>query len=155
MYLAPVTPKIFARHTRLLGDKFNILDPGLRHWTIFDHMFFNQDHAPRVRIDKFLQVFNACRKFARLPGNLNVSFEGVDGEALMTGLKTIAVSSGSACTSSDPEPSHVLRAMGRSDQLTRASLRFGFGRFNTPDDVNIAVDAVVEVVRRLRISLNR
>ena len=86
----------------------------------------------------------------RLPGNLNVSFDGVDGEALMTGLRRIAVSSGSACTTADPEPSHVLRAMGRSDALTRASLRFGLGRFNTAEDVDIAVAEVAEVVKRLR-----
>ncbi|MFQ5733511.1 MAG: cysteine desulfurase family protein [Planctomycetaceae bacterium] len=86
----------------------------------------------------------------RLPNNLNVSFEGVDGEALMTGLTRIAVSSGSACTSADPEPSHVLRAMGRSDQLTRASLRFGLGRETTPGDVDTAIAEVTQVVRRLR-----
>lgn len=86
----------------------------------------------------------------RLPGNLNVSFEGVDGEALMMGIKEIAVSSGSACTTADPEPSHVLRALGRSEQLTRASLRFGLGRFNTADDVTVAVETVVAAVRRLR-----
>jgi cysteine desulfurase len=86
----------------------------------------------------------------RLPGNLNVSFEGVDGEALMTGLKQIAVSSGSACTTADPEPSHVLRAMGRSDALTRASLRFGLGRFNTAEEVDMAVAEVASVVDRLR-----
>ena len=86
----------------------------------------------------------------RLPGNLNVSVEGVDGEALMTSLRDIAVSSGSACTSSDPEPSHVLRAMGRSDALTRASLRFGLGRFSTPEEVDFAVGRVIESVRRLR-----
>src|SRR5690606_16752363 len=86
----------------------------------------------------------------RLPGNLNVSFPGVDGDALMTGLRGIAVSSGSACTSADPEPSHVLRAIGRSDQLTRASLRFGLGRFNRPEEIPLAVDAVVQCVERLR-----
>lgn len=86
----------------------------------------------------------------RLPNNLNVSFEGVDGEALMTGLTQIAVSSGSACTSADPEPSHVLRAMGRNDQLTRASLRFGLGWHNTVADVDLAVDVVAEGVQRLR-----
>jgi len=86
----------------------------------------------------------------RLPNNLNVSFEGVDGEALMTGLKWIAVSSGSACTSADPEPSHVLRAIGRNDQLTRASLRFGLGRPNTAADIDTAVKEVTQVVRRLR-----
>jgi len=86
----------------------------------------------------------------RLPGNLNVSFEGVDGEALMMGLKTIAVSSGSACTTAEPEPSHVLRAMGVNDVLTRASLRFGLGRYNTDDDVDAAINEVADVVRRLR-----
>lgn len=88
----------------------------------------------------------------RLSGNLNVSFEGIDGDVLMNSLKKIAVSSGSACTSADPEPSHVLRAIGRSDQLTRASLRFGIGRFNTREEIDIAADYVVETVQRLRIS---
>jgi cysteine desulfurase len=86
----------------------------------------------------------------RLAGNLNVSFEGVDGDALMTGLSGIAVSSGSACTSADPEPSHVLRAMGRNDSLTRASLRFGLGRSTTAAQIDQAIAVVVETVRRLR-----
>jgi cysteine desulfurase len=86
----------------------------------------------------------------RLPGNLNVSFAGVDGEALMMAMKTLAVSSGSACTSANPEPSHVLRALGLDDDLTRASLRFGLGRFNSADDVDFAVAAVTEAVGRLR-----
>jgi cysteine desulfurase len=86
----------------------------------------------------------------RLPGNLNISFDGVDGDALMNSLTDIAVSSGSACTSAAPEPSHVLRAIGRSDQLTRASLRFGIGRFNTREEVDFACDYVVSAVNRLR-----
>jgi cysteine desulfurase len=86
----------------------------------------------------------------RLPGNLNLSFAYVDGEALMMSIKTLAVSSGSACMSSNPEPSHVLRAMGLSEDLTRASLRFGLGRFNTAEDVEFAIGAVSEAVRRLR-----
>jgi cysteine desulfurase len=86
----------------------------------------------------------------RLPGNLNVSFEGVDGEALMTGLTGLAVSSGSACTSADPEPSHVLRAMGRSDALTRASIRFGLGRSTTAAQIDQAIEMVSGVLRRLR-----
>ncbi|MEX1232631.1 MAG: cysteine desulfurase family protein [Planctomycetaceae bacterium] len=86
----------------------------------------------------------------RLPGNLNISIAGVDGEALMTGLKTIAVSSGSACTTADPEPSHVLRAMGVNDTLSRASLRFGIGRFNTLEDIDQAADVVIETVNHLR-----
>ncbi|MEO1995472.1 MAG: aminotransferase class V-fold PLP-dependent enzyme, partial [Planctomycetaceae bacterium] len=86
----------------------------------------------------------------RLAGNLNVSFGGVDGDALMTGLSNIAVSSGSACTSADPEPSHVLTAIGRSDALTRASLRFGIGRFNTPQDSDTVAQAVIDRVLQLR-----
>lgn len=86
----------------------------------------------------------------RLAGNLNVAFPQVDGEALMMSMKTIAVSSGSACTSANPEPSHVLRALGLSDDLTRASLRFGIGRFNTPEQIDAAIAAVASSVRRLR-----
>ena len=84
-----------------------------------------------------------------LPGNLNVSFENIDGEALMNRVAGIAVSSGSACTTADPEPSHVLRAMGVSDSLSRASLRFGIGRFNTQADIVAAVDVVKDAVEEL------
>ena len=86
----------------------------------------------------------------RLPGNLNCSFPLVDGEALMMSMKYLAVSSGSACTSANPEPSHVLRALGLSEDLTRASLRFGLGRFNTEEDVEFAIAKVAESVHRLR-----
>lgn len=90
------------------------------------------------------------RSELRLAGNLNCSFAYVDGEALMMSMRDLAVSSGSACTSANPEPSHVLRALGLSDDLTRASLRFGLGRFNTADDVAFAIDTVAEAVHRLR-----
>jgi len=86
----------------------------------------------------------------RLPGNLNFAVPLVSGEALMISLKTIAVSSGSACTSANPEPSHVLRAIGLSEDLTRASLRFGIGRFNTEEEIDYAITAVAENVHRLR-----
>jgi cysteine desulfurase len=86
----------------------------------------------------------------RLPGNLNVSFAYVDGEALMMSMKDVAVSSGSACTSAEPEPSHVLRALGISDDLVRSSLRFGLGRFNTAAEVGFATAAVTEAVTHLR-----
>jgi cysteine desulfurase len=81
---------------------------------------------------------------------LNLSFVGVDGEALMTSLTDLAVSSGAACTTANPEPSHVLRALGLSDDLARASLRFGLGRFNTDTDVDLAIACVTTAVRRLR-----
>jgi cysteine desulfurase len=86
----------------------------------------------------------------RLPGNLNLSFAGVDGEALMMAMRHVAVSSGSACSSANPEPSHVLRAMGLDEDMARASLRFGLGRFTTPDEIDLAARAVIEAVTRLR-----
>jgi cysteine desulfurase len=86
----------------------------------------------------------------RLAGNLNLSFGGVDGEALMMAMRDIAVSSGSACSSSNPEPSHVLRAMGLDDDMARASLRFGLGRFTTVEEVDFAIESVVAAVGRLR-----
>jgi cysteine desulfurase len=86
----------------------------------------------------------------RLPGNLNVSFGNVDGEALLLAMGNLAVSSGAACTSTDTGPSHVLRAIGFSEDAARSSLRFGLGRFNTPADVDFAVERVVEAVQRLR-----
>jgi len=85
-----------------------------------------------------------------LPNNLNIGIEGVDGEALLMNLTAIAVSSGAACSSADPEPSHVLRAMGVSEELTRASLRFGVGRGTTQNDIEVAIAHVAEVVTKLR-----
>jgi cysteine desulfurase len=86
----------------------------------------------------------------RLPGNLNLSFAHIQGEALLTAMKNIAVSSGSACTSASVEPSYVLRALGVPDDLAHGSIRFGLGRFNTAADVDVAIDEVVGHVRRLR-----
>jgi len=86
----------------------------------------------------------------RLPGNLNLSFAYVDGEALLMSMSLLAVSSGAACTSANPEPSHVLRALGISEDLTRSSLRFGLGRFNTEAEVDFALELVTSAVTRLR-----
>jgi cysteine desulfurase len=86
----------------------------------------------------------------RLPGNLNLSFEHVEGEALMIAMKDVAVSSGSACTSASLGPSYVLRAMGVTDDMAHASIRFGLGRFNTEEEVDHAARLVVEKARRLR-----
>jgi cysteine desulfurase len=86
----------------------------------------------------------------RLPGNLNMSFGYVEGESLLMSIGTVAASTGSACTSAKPEPSHVLRALGIDDNLTRGSLRFGLGRFNTAEEIEFAVAAVCEGVTRLR-----
>ena len=86
----------------------------------------------------------------RLPGNLNVSFAFVEGESLLMGLKDVAVSSGSACTSATLEPSYVLRALGVGEDLAHTSIRFGLGRFNTQEEVDRVVERVVHEVRRLR-----
>lgn len=86
----------------------------------------------------------------RVPGILNVSFAGVDGESLMMGLNDIAVSSGSACTSASLEPSYVLKAIGRSNELAHAGIRFSVGRFTTQEDIDYVVTKVTDVVTRLR-----
>jgi cysteine desulfurase len=86
----------------------------------------------------------------RLPGNLNVSFAFVEGESLLMGLKDVAVSSGSACTSATLEPSYVLKALGVGEDLAHTSIRFGLGRFNTMEEVEYVIERVVHEVRRLR-----
>ncbi|GIW87015.1 MAG: cysteine desulfurase IscS [Isosphaeraceae bacterium] len=100
------------------------------------------ERVPRIR----LNGHPTCR----LPNNLNLSFELVDGEALMMAMRDIAVSSGSACTSANPEPSHVLRAMGLDEDLARASLRFGIGRFNTEEEIDYAIERIAGAVESLR-----
>ena len=86
----------------------------------------------------------------RLPGNANISFAYVEGEGLMMGIKDVAVSSGSACTSASLEPSYVLRALGVGDELAHSSIRFGIGRFNTEAEVDYVIGHVVREVNRLR-----
>jgi cysteine desulfurase len=87
----------------------------------------------------------------RLPGNLDVAFRDVDGEALLMNMRRIAVSSGAACSSTDPGPSHVLLALGMSEDLARSTLRFGFGRFNAAGDVAVAAEEVAAAVGKLRL----
>jgi len=86
----------------------------------------------------------------RLPANLNLSFAYVDGEALMMAMRDVAVSSGSACTAADPEPSHVLLAMGVDEDMARASLRFGLGRFTTTEEIDFTIKVVADAVAKLR-----
>lgn len=90
------------------------------------------------------------KKLKRLPDNLNVHFGRIDGNALISGLKNIAVSSGSACSSEHQEPSHVLRAIGLDEMLSRSSLRMGIGKSNTLDEIRVATEKIIEVVRSLR-----
>jgi cysteine desulfurase len=86
----------------------------------------------------------------RLPGNLNISFLHVSGEELMTSLKDIAVSSGAACHSDKVEASHVLKALGRSDEEAASAIRFGIGRFNTEAEIDYVAVRVIEAVKGLR-----
>ena len=86
----------------------------------------------------------------RVPGNLNISFNYVEGESLMMAISDVAVSSGSACTSASLEPSYVLRALGLSDELAHSSIRFSIGRYTTEKDVDDAIRLVREKVEKLR-----
>jgi cysteine desulfurase len=86
----------------------------------------------------------------RVPHNLNVSFNFVEGESLIMAIKDLAVSSGSACTSASLEPSYVLRALGRSDELAHSSIRFSIGRFTTEEEVDYAIKLLHEKIGKLR-----
>lgn len=86
----------------------------------------------------------------RIPGNLNISFNFVEGESLIMALKDVAVSSGSACTSASLEPSYVLRALGRSDELAHSSIRFTIGRFTTEEEIDFTIDLVKQKIDKLR-----
>ena len=99
---------------------------------------------------KLPEVFLNGDREQRYPGNINLSFAYVEGESLMMGMRDLAVSSGSACTSSSLEPSYVLRALGVEEELAHTSIRFGIGRFTTEGEIDFAVDTVVQAVEKLR-----
>ncbi len=96
------------------------------------------------------QIFINGDLAQRIPGNLNISFNFVEGESLLMGLRDLAVSSGSACTSATLEPSYVLRALGRSDELAHSSIRFTIGRFTTEADIDYAIPLIRDKVAKLR-----
>jgi len=96
------------------------------------------------------QVFLNGDEDNRVAGNLNLSFAFVEGESLIMALKDLAVSSGSACTSASLEPSYVLRALGREDELAHSSIRLTLGRFTTAEEVDYAIDKIRLQVARLR-----
>jgi cysteine desulfurase len=87
---------------------------------------------------------------SRVPHNLNISFNYVEGESMMMALKDLAISSGSACTSASLEPSYVLRALGRNDELAHSSIRFTLGRFTTQEEVDFTIKLVKEKIAKLR-----
>ena len=86
----------------------------------------------------------------RVPHNLNISFNYVEGESMLMALKDLAISSGSACTSASLEPSYVLRALGRNDELAHSSIRFTLGRFTTEEEVDFTIKLVKEKIAKLR-----
>ncbi|MCA3839374.1 MAG: IscS subfamily cysteine desulfurase, partial [Burkholderia sp.] len=86
----------------------------------------------------------------RVPHNLNISFNFVEGESLIMAIKDVAVSSGSACTSASLEPSYVLRALGRNDELAHSSIRFTVGRFTTEQEVDFVIDLLNSKIAKLR-----
>jgi len=101
-------------------------------------------------LNKLEHVFINGDTEKRYFGNLNMSFAYVEGESLIMGIKTCAVSSGSACTSESLEPSYVLRALGVEDELAHTSIRFGLGRFTTEEEVDYLVKEITKAVNRLR-----
>jgi len=109
-----------------------------------------RERLKRALLDQLDDVYVNGDAIKRLPGNLNMSFAFIEGESLMMGLKEVAVSTGSACTSANLEPSYVLKAIGLEDAMAHASIRFGIGRFNTADEIDYAAERVVEEVSRLR-----
>jgi cysteine desulfurase len=96
------------------------------------------------------QVYLNGHPVQRLPNNVNISFAYVEGESLLMGLKDIALSSGSACTSASLEPSYVLKALGVGSDLAHSSIRYGLGRFNTEEEVDYVTRHTVEIVNKLR-----
>ena len=144
---------------------------GMRSGTLATHQIVGMGEAFRIANKEMNQDCNKISKFHekfldkvkeidhvyingdlnnKVPNILNVSFNFVEGESLIMGLKDIAVSSGSACTSASLEPSYVLRALGRKDELAHSSIRFSFGRFTSDEDVNNTLDILGNVVHRLR-----
>jgi cysteine desulfurase len=101
----------------------------------------------RAKLDGVVVNGSVERRYA---GNLNLSFAYVEGESLLMGLKDVAVSSGSACTSASLEPSYVLRALGVDEDMAHTSIRFGIGRFTTEEEIDRAIELTVQQVEKLR-----
>ena len=121
------------------------------------HIKTEAEHSQHLRHRLQKHLFNALPQIQlnghpeqRLPGNLNISFAGVDGESLLMSLRDVALSSGSACTSASLEPSYVLKAIGVSNDMAQCSIRFGIGRFNTETEIDYVAERVIQEVNRLR-----
>jgi cysteine desulfurase len=133
-----------------------IVGMGTAYWIARDSMEADNERIRSLRdrlmagLVKLDQVFLNGDQDQRVPHNLNVSFNFVEGESLLMGIKDVAVSSGSACTSASLEPSYVLRALGRSDELAHSSIRFSIGRFTTQDEIDTVIDRIGASVGKLR-----
>jgi cysteine desulfurase len=115
------------------------------------HAFGLRERLRKKLFSQLDEVYlNGAEDPNRLPGNLNVSFNFVEGEAMIMAIKDVAVSSGSACTSASLEPSYVLRALGVGEELAHSSIRFGLGKYNTEEEVDYVAELVVKQVKRLR-----
>jgi cysteine desulfurase len=127
-------------------------DLALKEWRDDATRIFEMRQRLRSKLFSALDLIhlNGADDPRRLPGNLNVSFSFVEGEAMMMAIRDVAVSSGSACTSASLEPSYVLRAMGVEEELAHSSIRFGIGKFNTDEEIDYVADLVIGSVRRLR-----
>jgi cysteine desulfurase len=122
--------------------KLEMADESVRVGSLRDRLLAGLREIPAIEVNGSLEQ--------RVPHNLNVSFNYVEGESLMMGIKDVAVSSGSACTSASLEPSYVLLALGRSDELAHSSIRFTLGRFSTEQEVDFVVDLLKKRVGKLR-----
>jgi cysteine desulfurase len=122
--------------------KLEMAEESARVGKLRDRLLAGLSEIPEIAINGSLEH--------RVPHNLNVSFNFVEGESLMMGIKDVAVSSGSACTSASLEPSFVLLALGRSDELAHSSIRFTLGRFSTEQEVDFVVDVLKKRVSKLR-----
>jgi cysteine desulfurase len=125
---------------RLAGEHMAAENERIR--ALRDRLLAGLQAIPEVRVNGHLEH--------RVPHNLNISFQFVEGESLLMGMKGMAVSSGSACTSASLEPSYVLRALGLSDEVAHSSIRFSLGRFTTADEIDAAIVMTRSTVERLR-----
>jgi cysteine desulfurase len=108
------------------------------------------DKFYKATVEQITEVYLNGDKEHRFPGNINISFAFVEGESMLMAIRGLAVSSGSACTSASLEPSYVLHALGVGDELAHTSIRFGFGRFTTEEEIDAAIEIVKQNVQKLR-----
>lgn len=138
-----------------MGEAFELAEAELESDTshisnLRDKLWSSIQSLGGVQLNGFDEIYREDGKAQQVAGILNVSFEGIEGESLLFALSELAVSSGSACTSANAEPSYVLRALGRDDQSAQSSIRFSIGRFTTESDIDRAIEVIHQQVKRIR-----